>query len=316
MYKGKDALKPKILLNGHFDVVPAEKEEDYTMRVEGNTAYGRGTADMKGMVAVLIEVMQELALRQAQGKAANPPDVALLLNGDEEVGGENGAGYVARELGMRPQFLLCADGTHDEPEVVIKHKGGVWLELTAQGKGAHAAYLWKGENAIEKLLGAVGKVKEFVGPMEPEAWKSTVNVALIETLNKTPNKVPTDAKAVLDIRFTEELAKTPDELVEKIRSLVPEVAITALTKNSLLLVDENNSFLHEFKSVADRISGTQIPLKFGHGATDARYFAEVGVPGVIFGGKGANFHADGEWVDFESLKQQKQILLEFLRNLQ
>ena len=306
-FKTKDALKPKILLNGHFDVVPVEREEDYEMRVEGLKAYGRGTADMKGMVVVLIEVMQEL------GKNNNPPDVGLLLDGDEEVGGENGAGYVARELGIKPQFLLCADGTHERDEIVIKHKGGVWLELTAQGRGAHAAYLWKGENAIEKLLGAVEKIKEFVGPMEAGAWKSTLNVACIETSNTTPNKVPSDAKAILDIRFTEELAKTPDELVEKITKLVPEVAVTPLTKNSLLLVDENNPFLQRFKSVADRVSGVQIPLKFGHGATDARYFAEVGIPGVIFGGIGANFHADGEWVDLESLEQQKQILLEFLQ---
>ena len=71
--------------------------------------------------------------------------------------------------------------------------------------------------------------------------------------------------------------------------------------------------MQRFKSVADRVSGVQIPLKFGHGATDARYFAEVGIPGVIFGGIGANFHADGEWVDLESLEQQKQILLEFLQ---
>jgi len=308
-FKGKDSLRPKILLNGHFDVVPAENKEDYKIRVEDKIAYGRGAADMKGMIVVLIEVMREL------GKMDNPPNVALLLNGDEEMGGENGAGYVVGELGMKPEFLLCADGTHEEQEIIIKHKGGVWLELVAQGKDAHAAYLWKGENAIEKLLKAIGKIKEFVGPMEAEAWKSTLNISKIETSNTTFNKVPQDAKAVLDIRFTEELAKTSDELIEKIAALVPEITVTALSKHPLLFIDENNIFLKEFKSIADRISGVQVPLRFGHGATDAAYFSEAGVPSVIFGGRGGNFHANGEWVDLESLERQKKILIEFLADV-
>ncbi|MBI2123629.1 MAG: M20/M25/M40 family metallo-hydrolase [Candidatus Wildermuthbacteria bacterium] len=307
-FKGRDAFKSKILLNGHFDVVPAEDENQYKLRVEGSRAYGRGTVDMKGMVAVLVTVMQEL------GKEKNLPSVALLLNGDEEVGGESGAGYCARELGIKPGFLFCADGPDEQKlKITTKEKGVLWLELLAKGKTAHGAYPWLGENAIDKLTDAIQKIKKFVGAMEPEVWKSTLNVGVIETDNKTPNKVPAGARAVIDIRFTEELAKTPEELAEKIQKLVPGVTLRVLEKGSLLFVEENNSFLQQFEKAAESVVGKEVPFAFEHGATDARYFAEIGVPCAVFGAVGGNMHAEGEWVDLESLELNKQILLKFLQ---
>ena len=318
-FKGKDALRPKILLNGHFDVVPAESEDQFEMKVEGTKAYGRGTADMKGMAAVLIEVMLELGKSFDSAQDKQPPDVALLLNGDEEIGGGNGAGYCVKELGLHPSFVLCADGSHEDPDIVIKHKGAVWIELSAKGKTAHGAYVWKGENAIDKLMIAINKIKDWIGPVEAGAWKTTINVAVIETSNKTPNKVPSDAKAVLDIRFTEEFAQTPEELVEKISSLVPEVEVTAFEKGPMLFREDfangQNAFLREFKQVADQVWGKPLSLQYGHGSTDARYFSEAGVPAVIFGAVGRNWHAEGEWVDLESLEKNKEILLKFLSSL-
>ncbi|MCP6726851.1 MAG: M20/M25/M40 family metallo-hydrolase [Patescibacteria group bacterium] len=309
--KGYDALRPSILLNGHVDVVPADTEDQYTLKIMGTKAIGRGTVDMKGMVAVLILVMQEL------GRKENPPNVALLLNADEEVGGKDGAGYLVREIGLRPEFVLCADGpSEDILRLTTKEKGGVWIELTAQGRGAHAAFPWKGENAIDIIIGAVKKIKEFVGEMEPEVWKSTVNIGLIETSNFTPNKVPADARAVLDVRFTEDLASTPDELFEALQNLVPEVSVQVLDKVSMLFVDESNPFVQRFKQVAEEVSGRDVPLDFAHGATDARYFGEIGVPSLIFGAVGGNMHAAAEWVDLESLDMHKEILLRFLSNPQ
>ena len=306
-FKGKDALRPKVLLNGHFDVVPAEDESQYQLRVEHGKAFGRGVHDMKGMVAVLIMVMQEL------GEWSTLPDVVLLFNGDEEIGGENGAGFMVKEMGLRPSFVLCGDGPYENIlDITVKEKGGLWLELIAKGKAAHGAYLWEGENAVEKVIGAVRKIQQYVGEVVPNAWKSTANFGVIETSNKTPNKVPSEARAVLDIRFTEELARTPDEVLEKINLLVPEVEIRVLTKMPLLFVEEQNPFLQQFKKTAEEVVAREVPLVFSHGATDARYFGEIGIPAVVFGSKGGNMHAAREWVDLESLEKNREILLKFL----
>jgi len=306
-FKGKDALRSKILLNGHFDVVPEENEDQFKMKVEGTKAFGRGTKDMKGMVVAMIEVMQEL------GNQSNPPDVTLLLNGDEEVGGMDGAGYMAREVGLRPEFVVCPDGRCVESlELITKGKGVLWIELTAKGVEAHGAYTWKGENAIDKLTEAVQKVKQLMGPVEPDAWKTTVNLGVIETSNKTPNKVPGDAKAILDIRFTEAMAKTPEELRQKIQNVIPEISLRVLEACPLFSVDESSPLLMKFKKVAEEILGVPVPFTYAHGATDIRYFAELGIPGALYGAVGENAHAAGEWVDLESLEKNKEILFKFL----
>lgn len=304
-FKGKDGLHSKILLNGHFDVVPAESEVQYQMRVEGNKAYGRGTVDMKGMVAVLVEVMRELK---------NSPDVALLLNGDEEIGGEDGAGFLVREKGLKPAFVVCGDGIQKKEgfTLVVKEKGVVWMELSAKGKSAHGAYPWLGENAIEKVIAAVEDIKRWIGPVKPEAWKTTANLSFMETSNKTPNKVPSDAHAVLDIRFTEDVAKTPQELEEKVKKLIPDVSVHFLASGALLSMEENHPFVLAFSQAAEEVVGEKVRFDFTHGATDVRYFAEVGIPAVIFGPVGGNMHAEGEWVDLQSLKENKEILLKFL----
>lgn len=308
-FKGKDALRPKILLNGHFDVVPGENNEQYQMKVENGYAYGRGTLDMKGMVGVLIEVLLEL------GKQENAPNVALLLNGDEEIGGVNGCGYCVKELGLRPKFVLCADGGSEEQlELITKEKGVLWLELVAKGKSAHGAYPWLGENAVEKLLVAIEKIKKMVGETEPRAWKSTFNIGVLETTNKTPNKVPAEARAVVDIRFTEALTRTPAALLGKIKNTMPEVTIRTLEKGDMLFIEETNSFVRMFKEIAERVIGKEVPFAYAHGSTDARYFGALRIPCLVFGAIGGNAHAEGEWVDLESLEKNKEVLLRFLQN--
>lgn len=308
-FRWQDALRPAILLNGHLDVVPAEGEDQYALRIEGGRAFGRGTCDMKGMIAVYVVVMQELANMES------PPSVALLINGDEETSGKDGVEYLVKEMGLRPDFVLCGDMMHESDyQIIVKEAAGLWVELSAKGKSAHAAEQWKGENAIEKVVKAVNKVKRFVGKAEPGAWKSTMNFATIETSNRTWNKVPSDAKAVLDIRFTEELARTPEELLLKLQKLVSEVEVRCLASVSLFSTDENDPRILHLKEVGENITGQDVPLTFEQGASDMRFFAEAGVPGVLFGCIGDNAHAKDEWVDLESLTLHKKITLRFLKS--
>jgi acetylornithine deacetylase/succinyl-diaminopimelate desuccinylase-like protein len=156
------------------------------------------------------------------------------------------------------------------------------------------------------------KIKQLIGPIEPDAWKTTVNRGVIETANKTPNKVPGDARAILDIRFTETTAKTPEELTQKIKALVPEVNVSAVASIAPSFVKEDNEFLQQFKKTAEEVLGYEAEIGYGHGTTDARYFAEAGAIAIVFGARGENMHAAGEWVDLESLEKNKEILLKFL----
>jgi succinyl-diaminopimelate desuccinylase len=106
--------KPRVMFQAHFDVVPADPSEwrvthPFKPVIKDGKMYGRGTADDKGNVAAVMMALKELAAHEEelQGK------VLFAFTGDEEIGGANGAGYVARlleERGELPRFLVNADG--------------------------------------------------------------------------------------------------------------------------------------------------------------------------------------------------------------
>lgn len=306
--KGADWKNADMVLSGHLDVVPAE-ENEFASYIKNGKLFGRGAADMKSGLAAMIVGFQS-ALR-----AKSKKNIVLLITADEEIGGINGVGHIVNDLGMRGKFALVLDGPrHEEILITTKEKGGAWIEILAKGKGGHAARPWLGENAIDKLSGAIEQIKQAIGPIEPNAWKTTYNVALVETTNKAGNVIPEEARAVIDVRFTEAFAKTPDALVAKLQKIVPEVALTARTKIALFRTSEKNASIKKLQCIATEVVGKKVEFGFGHGASDARYFAAQEIPAALLGPIGGNWHGRGEWVYLESVKKLAEIVRRFLED--
>ncbi len=100
---GKEA---KVLLMSHYDVVPTGPESKWrhpplSLHVEDDKAYGRGAVDDKGNVAAIIAALPDIVDRIDGG-------VAFAIAGDEEVGGEHGAGLLAQEI--LPRYVINGDG--------------------------------------------------------------------------------------------------------------------------------------------------------------------------------------------------------------
>lgn len=82
----------KILLNAHLDVVPAS-DSMFTLRRDGDKLIGRGVTDMKFGIACFI-----VALKQIYTETKTLPPVDIIITSDEEIGGHDGAGYLAKTL--------------------------------------------------------------------------------------------------------------------------------------------------------------------------------------------------------------------------
>lgn len=299
--KGTNWKKPEIILNGHIDVIPAEADA-FTPKQKGDVLVGRGGADMKGGVLAIVSAMQVYA--QNPGKR----NVIALITSDEETGGVSGVGALAEELSKTAEFIIVGDGPrYDKMLITNREKGGLWVEIVTGGKSAHAARPWLGENAIEKVLRSISVIKDHVGEIKKEAWKSTYNVALIETSNKTPNVVPATARAVVDIRFTPDLAKTPRQLLAALQKKIPFATLRALTDVALLETKPSNEWIQKFQKGARRATGGNLPLGFGHAASDGRYFAARGIPTILIGPMGGNWHGKDEWVSIKSVEKLRAI---------
>jgi succinyl-diaminopimelate desuccinylase len=80
----------------------------------------------------------------------------VLITGDEEIGGYNGARSALGEINC--DFCIALDGGRVD-KIVVKEKGILRLKVVARGKTAHGARPWQGENAIERLMADCSSLK-------------------------------------------------------------------------------------------------------------------------------------------------------------
>jgi acetylornithine deacetylase/succinyl-diaminopimelate desuccinylase-like protein len=170
-YRGTGAGKP-ILLSGHMDVVAAERKDwtrdPFTLIEENGYLYGRGSADMKTGVVVLVQTL--IRLKHEGFKPSH--DLILLLSGDEET-----AMASTRELARRyhdAEFLLNADaggGTIDPAsgkpvlyQVQAAEKTYADFQISLTSAGGHSSEPDPDKNAIYRLSRAIDKIAGYQFP--------------------------------------------------------------------------------------------------------------------------------------------------------
>jgi len=306
-FKGRDWTKEHFLLNGHMDIIAAE-EKQFNPYIEEGKLFGRGSADMKGGIAAMLLALIEI------GKTDLRPSVALLITGDEEVGGEYGAQYICSNYDLQHDFVLVADGPNiKELSITNKEKGYLWLTLIAEGKAAHASRPWLGQNAIDILYKAIEQMRTALNMLNEEGWKHTMSLTKISTENTITNKIPAQASAVIDIRYTESLGIHQDDAIAKIKAVLPkEVTLEPICMGAPVYTPEDNVHIQALKKIATNFAGEKVPVVYSDAAHDAGFFAERGLKTALIGPVGANWHGKNEWVDIETLVLTYQIIKNYI----
>jgi len=306
----RDTKKPKLLLNGHIDVIEAE-EDQFNPTIDGDKLFGRGSVDMKAGVAASIVLLKEFS------KKKNKPDLGLMIVSDEEIGGFDGTGYLVSK-GYGGDFAIAAEPNHTESlnklNIVIAEKGVLWLKIKTRGIACHGSRPWLGENAIEKLITKSKEIKDlFEEASNDEFWKNTINFGKIEG-GDSPNRVPDLAELTIDIRYTEET--NSDELLKKIKS-ISDIEVEVLEDAPMLLNKDNVDIINKLKKVTEEVTDNEVNLLKECGASDLRFTSEKGMPSVIFGPFGENYHGLKEYVSISNLilftKSLKQFIIKEIK---
>ena len=151
-----------VYFSGHYDVVPAQRRDQFTPRLHGKTIVGRGSSDMKSGLAAMTyaaRALRELRLLE-NGR------VGLVFVPDEETAGPRGSRYLAA------RELLGADGVGmltPEPTggvVWNANRGAITLRVTARGKTAHVGRQHEGVNAFEGMLIVAQALQELKHEVE------------------------------------------------------------------------------------------------------------------------------------------------------
>jgi succinyl-diaminopimelate desuccinylase len=294
--------KFKVILNGHLDIIPG-KEHQYKPIVENDKLYGVGTMDMKASVASFVMVFRAIA------KSVAYP-VGLQLVTDEEIGGFHGTKYQI-DQGVRSDFVIVGETTNFYIE--NQAKGIVWVKVRSQGKAAHGAYPWSGDNAIWKMHAFLNDLEKHFPLPQKKQWVTTINLAKIETSNKTFNKIPDNCEVWLDIRYIPQETKT---IIKTIRLLLPRgFTMETLVQEPAQFVEEDNQYIKHLQKIGKTVRGKSILLNQGQGSSDARHFTRVKNDAIEFGPLGDGMGTDNEWVDILSLADYSEILKRFLESV-
>jgi acetylornithine deacetylase/succinyl-diaminopimelate desuccinylase-like protein len=187
--------KPTVLLYGHYDVQPPDPLElwetpPFEPTIRDGNLYARGSADDKGQMYMHVKAVE--GLQAINGKL--PVNVKFLIEGEEEVGGESIAKYVAEnpkklkaDVALVSDTALYADGI---PTLCIGLRGLIYTEIVATGpmRDLHSGlYGGAAPNAVFGLVELLAKLKDAGGviqipgiyddvhppdPAELASWKS------------------------------------------------------------------------------------------------------------------------------------------------
>lgn len=297
-------MKFDILMNGHIDVVPAP-DSDFIPHQKAGKLYGRGASDMKTAVAAMLAVMKRTA-------PTTNASVGLMIVGDEEVGGFNGTAQLV-DAGYRGNVVIIPDDMGNL-EITTKEKGILQLDLTFSGKAAHSCEPWKGESAIDNFVALATELRAKFPQPTTEAWRTTCNIGLIEG-GAARNQLAEQAKASVDIRYIE--TDVPEKLIEDISQLA--IKYNADIKKTLHGVAVNTPLHHplveQFAATATQVLGHPVGNAVDHGASDARFFAEVNCPVILFKPPSEGMHGANEAVDLAGVARFYQILTNYCKTI-
>lgn len=191
---GHDPATPLLLFSAHADVVPvgdpgAWSSPPFEARLVGDRLVGRGTSDMKsGLAAAVVALRQLLPVGAA---------VALAVSTGEEVGC-TGAPAVASLLEPWTVGAVVVPESTDG-EVVLGHRGALWLTVTTSGRAAHGSTPERGHNAVLDMVAVLGRLDGLPLGAHAELGAETVNVGVVAG-GSVPNIVPDRCEVQVDHR--------------------------------------------------------------------------------------------------------------------
>ena len=291
---------PDVLLCAHLDVVEHPEPDSYRSKLRDGRIYGPGAGDMKGALAILLELFRKWH-RQQPGVS-----LGLVVTSDEEIGGHCGVRSLVEDRGLRCGVAIIPDGG-SLTEITSAEKGIIHLELTAGGRSAHAARPWLGENAIERMVSGLTRVGEkFAGIQSAdgtdEHWRPTCSTTVISTDNDSFNRIPDIARATLDIRYP-----APYQLGQVlgwIRDAAgPDIDLRVEVAAEPTELSPDPAFVQ----ITGDVTGTTPELVRVCGGSDGRFLSRHDIPVILSRPEVGNLHTPDEWIDIQSMQTYHDI---------
>jgi len=304
------SLYQTLLLNGHIDTVGiAGMPNAHQPVIKDGRMYGRGAYDMKSGLAACMIAVAEAKKQRLRG------DVILTAVIDEEYAS---VGTIDLARRFHADGAIVAEFT--ELQLILAHRGFVWLEVETIGKAAHGSRPDLGIDAIAKMGKALVEIEKLdqslrANPTHPLLGSGSLHASLItggQELSSYPER------CILSVERRTLPGETPESVEAEFIKIIQDIQLSDPTFNAVVRrgIDRSPMETPEDAEIVQAIQQASAKV-LNHPAetagvqfwTDAAVLSAAGIPSVLFGPSGAGAHAVEEWVDLESVKACAEIYL-------
>ena len=312
---------PGLVLSGHIDVVLAGDPELWKISgpfepvVKDGFLYGRGSCDMKGPDACMIQAAEELLDHDFKKQ------LTLAFTAGEDTGGWFVDRVISDKLVTPKDASFGVIGEPSMMKIIPAHKGAGGAHVMIHGKAAHSSRPELGINAIQKsadfLLELRGLQKMLNQKQHPLLGPTTVECTIINGGFKE-NIIPDQSQLALNFRFIpgHEAPETSKKwligIIKKLSEKDPDFNAEIIDHRASIPLDVPLDS-PVVKILKDILGSEPVGAPY---YTEAVSYTKAGIPTVICGpGSIDQAHTPDEYISLEQMEQGVATYKEFIKRV-
>ena len=300
---------PAMMFCGHIDTVGVDgMSAPFSPEIRGGRLYGRGSQDMKGGVAAMMEAARRAKDTWKSGKLI----VACVC--DEEYESIGAQALVEK---FKADAAVVTEPT--DLTIATTHKGFAWISITTRGRAAHGSRPSEGRDAIimmGRVLARLDALNKDLArrPADPLTGPPSLHASIVSG-GREWSSYPDLCELKVERRT---VAGEDDALVTR---EIHEI-MRAARHDSVVAGEVESDFEGAFELVTSRppyalpasheLPQTLTRIARAHQAegriagmsfwTDAAILGDAGIPTVLFGPGGAGLHSVEEYVELSDVE--------------
>ncbi len=306
---------PALLLNGHVDTVLAVEgwsSDPWTPHRDGDRLYGLGAADMKSGVAASMLATRALAQNRDHWRGS-----ALFSSVVDEEAYSIGARALIAS-GFRADYCVVTESSWERP--ALGSVGKVLVRIDVTGKAAHASWPWKGINAATEAARLVARLDEIPLLEHPRMRGSRCVLSFASGNDQYVITVPEKARVILNRMIV--AGESSESVLAEVQALIGDLESPATFELAIdppyyppWETDREHPLALALARAYEAESGRRPEWGYA-GFGDMNLFSEeAGIPTVMIGPRGENFHQADEWVDVPSIAATSRLLVRLALDL-
>ncbi|HJS71435.1 MAG TPA: succinyl-diaminopimelate desuccinylase [Acidimicrobiia bacterium] len=275
-----------VLLAGHTDTVPLQG--DVGARISGGRLHGLGATDMKGGLAVMVHLLEDLGTERVVG---------VFYAGEEGPMSGNELGPILDAIPALEEVEAAIVMEPTNREIHAGCQGSINATVSFIGEAAHSARPWLGVNAVTRagqFLTKMDRLQPELHPIEGLEFKEVVSVTRAGG-GVANNIIPSRFDLNVNYRFSPD--RTEEQAIAHLRLVCEDADEFEVADSAPAAYPHMSHPL--FQQLAEKAGA---PVSHKQGWTDVAQLAQRGIPAINFGpGETTLAHKPGESIALDDL---------------